>query len=96
MSKIPKIKDIIRVVAIYDFELPDKTITLPEKIYSECIDTEKIIVVKYPFLLTDNIVKLSDLKVLSTPNMHCCLSLDLCKTMGLNFDADIITILKQK
>lgn len=97
MNMRPKNKNMnmIRVIAYQNFELPDKTIALPEKIYFKYIeDVEKTFIVDYPFLLTTNILKLSDLKVLMSPNEYCELSFDLCREIGMDFDGGLITIFK--
>ena len=88
---------LIRVIAYQNFELSDKTITLPNKIYSECIDNaEKVLIAKYPIQSHGNILKLSDLKVVLSPNDYCELSLDLCRILQPDFNGALISIIKQK
>lgn len=91
-------ENVLRIVACSNNELLNNTIVLPYNLHSKYInDLEKTIIVRYPALSDNTVLKLQDLEVLwSYVTDYCELSIDLCIKIGLDFSGDMISIIKQE
>ena len=87
-------KDAQALVIYENHELPENTILLPEKIYSEYNkDKFKYMIVKFPFDNYGNLRILPDYNVSSTTNDYCEVSLDVHRSLNLDFNGDVVRLL---
>ena len=85
----------IKLFAVEDLNLPERTIVLPSKIYANCKDTKQLLY-RLPVIRRDAI--LSDINIIESSTIDdeiCLVSKDILVAVGGDFNGDILNLIDE-